>query len=496
MFPEGGQIADRITLSILYMIAVDKLPLSTVEAKGFKMLMKTTAPLYNIPSRKTITHMMETKYEVMKEQFREKIKEVSSYTLTCDNWTDVTNQSYLGITIYYLGSDCKMKNGCLGVLPLDKNHTSDYLHDSLMRVMEDFHVDSNKIMAVVSDSAANIKSAVNKLVGNNKQLACFAHILSHLVPNALQSIKPAMEIINKVKKIVTLTRHSVVASDELKRLQKRDGKTDRTVLKFIQDVETRWNSTYYMLERFLTLEEYVYPVMSKCANMPDMLSRTEISVLKDLVALMSPVASVINEISGENYPTCSIIIPIIHCMTAAITDCIITTEIGNSIPNQFQTSLLNQINNKFHHLESIRIMAISTILDPRFKRLHFKSALAASNAIQDIDNKLRKISGYEKRKTKENDQNDVNTKSGNLWQFHDNLVIKNKDLADTESQNLNLELKQYLYQPVIKRSENVFNYWESLKHAFPILSKLALQYLISLFQPQCHANVYFYMLEM
>lgn len=56
-----------------------------------------------------------------------------------------------------------------------------------------------------------------------------------------------------------------------------------------------------MLERFLTLEEYVYPVMSKCANMPDMLSRTEISVLKDLVALMSPVASVINEISGENY---------------------------------------------------------------------------------------------------------------------------------------------------------------------------------------------------
>lgn len=51
MFPEGGQIADRITLSILYMIAIDKLPLSTVEAKGFKMLMKTTAPLYNIPSR-------------------------------------------------------------------------------------------------------------------------------------------------------------------------------------------------------------------------------------------------------------------------------------------------------------------------------------------------------------------------------------------------------------------------------------------------------------
>ena len=472
-FKEGGQTADRITLSIMYMIAIDKLPLSTVEAKGFKMLMKTTAPLYKIPSRKTVTIMIEARYEMMKKQFREKVKELSSYTLTCDNWTDVTNQSYLGVTIHYLGADCEMKNGHLGVLPLDKNHTSDYLHDSLLKVMEDFHVDSNKVKAVVSDSAANIRSAVIKLVGSNRQLPCFAHILSHLVPNALQSIQSAIEIITKVKKIVKLIRHSIVASDELRRLQKRDGKTDGTVLKFIQDVETRWNTTYYMLERFLALEEYVYSVTSKCSNMPDMLSRIEILVLKDLVALMSPVASVITEISGENYPTCSVMIPIIHCMTAAITDFVTATEIGN----EFKAKLLNRINNKFHHLESTPILAISTILDPRFKRLYFKTALAASNAIQDIDSQLRKISGYKTRKAIENDQDVNNTKSStpNLWHFHDNLVMKNREVADVES--LNLELKQYLHQPVINRSENAFKHWESLKPAFPTLSKLALQYL-------------------
>ncbi|XP_067216729.1 E3 SUMO-protein ligase ZBED1-like isoform X2 [Linepithema humile] len=473
-FEEGGQTADRITLSIMYMIAVDKLPLSTVEAKGFKTLMKTTVPLYNIPSRKTITNIMESRYQIMKEQFKKKIKEAPSYTLTCDNWSDVSNQSYLGVTIHYLEADCEMKNGCLGVLPLDKNHTSDYLHDSLLKVMEDFHVDSNKIMAIISDSAANIRSAVTKLVGSNKQLACFAHILSHLVPKALQSIQSAMEIISKVKKIVSLTRHSIVASDELKRLQKRDGKTDGTILKFIQDVETRWNTTYYMLERFLTLEDYVYPVMLKCTNMPDMLSRTEISVLKNLVALMRPVASVITEISGENYPTCSVIIPIIHCMTAAITDCVITTEIGI----EFQEKLLNQINKKFQYLESTRILAISTILDPRFKRLHFKSALAASQAIQDIDSQLKKISNHSHKNIEKENNQDANDEksSSNLWHFHDNLVMKNREMTDTD-ESLSLELKQYLHQPVIKRSENAFNYWKSLKHAFPTLSKLALQYL-------------------
>lgn len=74
MFSEDGHTADIITLSIMYMIAVDKLPFSTVEAKGFKVLMKATAPLYNIPSRKTITNMMGARYEMMKEQFKEKIK--------------------------------------------------------------------------------------------------------------------------------------------------------------------------------------------------------------------------------------------------------------------------------------------------------------------------------------------------------------------------------------------------------------------------------------
>lgn len=88
---------------------------------------------------------------------------------------------------------------------------------------------------------------------------------------------------------------------------------------------------------------------------------------------------------------------------------------------------------------------------------------------------MRKISGY--RNERENDQNVNNTNSTkNLWDFHDNLIIRNKEMAGTESDNLSLELKQYLHQPVIKRSENVFKYWDSLKHAFPT-STLALQFL-------------------
>lgn len=66
-FADGGSMADRITNAVLYMIAVDNAPLSTVENDGFKLLMKTAVPLYNLPSRKTITRLMAIKYEMLKK---------------------------------------------------------------------------------------------------------------------------------------------------------------------------------------------------------------------------------------------------------------------------------------------------------------------------------------------------------------------------------------------------------------------------------------------
>ncbi|KMQ88561.1 zinc finger bed domain-containing protein 1-like protein [Lasius niger] len=42
-FLEGGKTSDKFTNAILYMIAVDKMPLSTVQNEGFKLLMKTVA---------------------------------------------------------------------------------------------------------------------------------------------------------------------------------------------------------------------------------------------------------------------------------------------------------------------------------------------------------------------------------------------------------------------------------------------------------------------
>ncbi|KAH0555246.1 hypothetical protein KQX54_016394 [Cotesia glomerata] len=88
---------------------------------------------------------------------------------------------------------------------------------TITKLMSDkYDVLKIKVMSDIDDSHASL-------------IACLMWFLQ-LYPKC-QILKKSS---TKVKRIVMVTRKSVPASDELLRLQKRDGKTDGTALKFIQ----------------------------------------------------------------------------------------------------------------------------------------------------------------------------------------------------------------------------------------------------------------------
>lgn len=308
-FAPGGPQSDKITNALIYLICKDKEPLSLAEKEGFQYFVKTVAPHYTPPSRRTLTKLIDHRYIPCKDSHRLTLQEAICYTLTCDNWTDCTFQSYLGITIHYLTQDLKLESSCLGVFPLDKNHTANYLTDCLNEMIADFGLVKSKITAITSDGAANIKAAVQNIVSSDRQIWCFAHFTSHLVPKILKGLDELSQLIDIVRQFVVPFKRSVVAADELKKLQMDDGKTEGTAKKFKLDCPTRWNSQFYMLERFLELEEYLPGVIRKCRKgmFPSLLTHNQIEILQEVVQLMRPVESVIREISGTQYATCSVI---------------------------------------------------------------------------------------------------------------------------------------------------------------------------------------------
>lgn len=123
---EGGLRSGQITDGIIFMIAKDILPFNIVEKEGFLHLMKLTTPLYKVPSRKTITKLIEEKYDFLSNIIKTKFSDIYYLCLTTDIWTDINTKSYLGVTAHFILNE-KLTSVVIGVNELEERHTSEYL---------------------------------------------------------------------------------------------------------------------------------------------------------------------------------------------------------------------------------------------------------------------------------------------------------------------------------------------------------------------------------
>lgn len=101
-YSSGGTKNNQITQAIAEMVCRDSLPFKLVEGAGFIKLMKLVAPLYKVPCRKTITNLIDSKYEEKKALIIKKLGSVNSLCLTIDEWKDLQMKSYLGVTVHYI----------------------------------------------------------------------------------------------------------------------------------------------------------------------------------------------------------------------------------------------------------------------------------------------------------------------------------------------------------------------------------------------------------
>jgi len=136
-------------------------------------------------------------------------------------------------------------------------------------------------------------------------LGCFAHTINLVVEEGL---KCESDLINKVKTIVTHFRKSTIANKILEKNKKKNsGIKDPT--KLIQAVNTRWNSVFYMFERFILLENSIRSSLGLLENPPSSLIAVEWIFV---CIVLRPFESAIKVVSGETYMTASMILPIVN----------------------------------------------------------------------------------------------------------------------------------------------------------------------------------------
>lgn len=220
----------------------------------------------------------------MKSLIKKKIATVTTITLTCDVWTEVLNTvSFLSITAHFLFQG-ELTSVSIRIYELDERHTAMYLGTVLNNICTSWNIPLSKIHAIITDNAANIVKALEIVFGKDKHVACLAHSINLIPAKMFEKLSDLKVLIDKVKSIVTYFKHSVVAADELRKNQRASG----TSLKLIQDVSTRWSSTYYMLERFMQVIDNVSAVLINQRNSPSMLSAFEVAIVQEVLKILKP----------------------------------------------------------------------------------------------------------------------------------------------------------------------------------------------------------------
>jgi hypothetical protein len=182
-----------------------------------------------------------------------------------------------------------------------ESHTAENLKDELLRVTNEWQIASN-VVCVVTDNAANISKAVK--LANFRHLGYFIHTLNLIVQKAIPAIKPLK---SKVKAIVEYFHRSTIAAEELKSLE-RQMRPGQQPLKLRNDVVTRWNSTYLMLQCMCDVQELLEAATAALRNPVEPLTSHEWAVLKEVSAILYPFDEVTTELGAEQAMTVSKII--------------------------------------------------------------------------------------------------------------------------------------------------------------------------------------------
>jgi len=160
-----------------------------------------------------------------------------------------------------------------------ESHTADNISHQFRKLLSDWGIKTENVVACVTNNAANILKAASDAFGNEKQLSYFAQNLNLMMEN---SVKCVASIVDKVKAVVTFTKQSTDVRGRLTKLQNARGERQH---KLKDHVATRWNSEFMMLERFIELAPDLVQVLYNFDKAPPMPIPLELLVCKELTQL-------------------------------------------------------------------------------------------------------------------------------------------------------------------------------------------------------------------
>ncbi|XP_063924783.1 zinc finger BED domain-containing protein 4-like [Zophobas morio] len=365
------------------MIALQNLPFNFVEGLGFRRLIQELSPRYNLRGRNFFTDFVCTElYGKVANKVKELIEKFDYMAFTSDIWSGPSsNASLLCLTCHGISENFDRSSIILKCETFDDHHTGDIIAEKFDMMLTEWNISKEQVHCIIRDEDSNMKRTKRLAVFND--LDCTVHKMQLAIRSCLQSQENITVAIQKCKKISTHFNHSIIAQKQLQKIQDR---LNQPHLRVFQDCATRWNSTFYMFERFLKVKDALRLYINDSEIDP--ISPEEWKIIECCVELLKPFEEATRELSNS-HTLISSVIPIIKMLAKKLDDYLTRSKDSDSI-RVAVTTLKTEVSAKFSTLlEENNLYVIATYLDPRYKHKFFTPVI--EKKIKDDILKIRTI---------------------------------------------------------------------------------------------------------
>jgi hypothetical protein len=385
---EGWKMNDprnmRIHKSVLTHMIWDLQPFNIVNQPGFLTLLKTLNPKFSPGSDKYYRDMMQKSYDGCKEKMMNILAHSNpdDITLVLDGWSQF-HHSYIGVNIHFIDEDWKRRKFNLGCVQHDSSHTSEAMARLTEDLAQEWHI-ADKITFVVSDSAANMVRMGELLGWGWGDCAC--HSFQLVINDELLGLAAVETVVEKCRKVCTFNNKSPLFSNALAAAQEPLAEGG-VVKQLVQDVRTRWNSTYDMMSRFQELKQPIVEVLSD-DHWADKLEVSFFNSDWELISKCVTVLKVFKEATvmlSSSDASISQVIPIVKL----IRDSLEVDRRADRGVITLKKKLVDALDRRFASKEEKEKYSIATLLDPRYKKVFFQDPIKCEEAVQKLLEKLK-----------------------------------------------------------------------------------------------------------
>ncbi|CAA7020907.1 unnamed protein product [Microthlaspi erraticum] len=474
------------------------LPFAIVEYEEVRRFLQYLNRDYKLYSRNTAAMDVVKTWESEKKKLKLDLENIPSrICLTSDCWTAISGEGYISLTAHYVDEKWNLNSKILLFCDMPPPHTGDALASKIYECLKEWGIEE-KIFTLTLDNASKIFTLTldnasandtmqdilkerlnlddNLLCGGEFfHVRCSAHILNLIVQDGLKIISGALAKIRDSVKYVKASRARGIA------FQQCVEGDDEVVLSM--DVQTRWNSTFLMLERALNYQRAFnrLKVVDKLyKNCP---SDEEWGRASKICDILRPFYKITTLMSGTSYSTSNLYFGHVWKIERLL------RQNSNNDDNLIQemASKMQIKFDKYWDQYSI-ILAMGAVLDPRMKtkllkRLYEKldDPLSCKLKLDHLKKKMAKLfEEYEKRFPMA-----VNSRSPSFPYHHptergrenfDNDLFDLDDAYDAADEGKSI-LDVYLEEPKLEMKNFpdmcVLTYWKENRHRFGPLSIMA-----------------------